>query len=659
MDRAATTFQRLRLFRWTSKATAAKPQLQMNWTVPADADLYPGESEEEQVNLALDNPNVVASTEIKTEPGKNAVDGTAKNNSKWCAESATRATLTVSYDEPITVQRYYLIHAGHPDAGEGQNYNTKAWTILASDDGNNWTEIHKVTNNTDYETNVNLDEPVTAKYFRIRMDAPAQSGSVVRLYEFQLFEKPYTFRTDLIEEENVKILENEDGTRKIVVDNLYQGDTVRLYNDSEGTDLVAEQPVESGTSAVFESVNLNKDGGKLFFARQKSGRRESLLRGKRYLGLDAAVTQLDASNIVAVNNPGYTDTLTVGGLSEGDVVKVYKNADDINPMGASKMVTATANSATIQDLQFDKDDSFVYVTVTSPYQKESARVQVATAAEARSDNYYMDFEGADKGLWSNAYGTSDIQISDSLTYTSFHFFSNEAIVIDRNAPSKYDAALSMDVTLGAGSGNMTFYTKYMDRANNLAIQVTPNGTWTYIIRQGDKNVANGTIATGVPLAAETTYALEIRYANGEFVLSLDGEEFGSFENALAAQMYGTFAFKSGSGTRAVTLDNISFEDYIPAVPPVVTGAPESGATRYAVTLTADKEVTWTVNGLVVTKSRRASQCATRVSTTLWQPMKTALPDEHLRTNAPHRCSRPTASTMASPTRMYTLSQTRK
>ncbi len=577
-------------------------QLRMTWTVPADEDLYPGESEEEQVNLALDNPNVVASKEIKTEPGKNAVDGTAKNNSKWCAESATRATLTVSYDEPITVQRYYLIHAGHPDAGEGQNYNTKAWTILASDDGSNWTEIHKVTNNVDYETNVNLDEPVTAKYFRIRMDAPAQSGSVVRLYEFQLYEKPYTFRTDLIEEEDVQILENADGTRNVVVDNLYQGDTVRLYNDSEGTDLIAEQPVASGTTAVFENVNLSENGGKLFFARQKSGRRESLLRGKRYLALDAAVTQLRAADIVAVNNAGYTDTLTVNNLSEGDVVKVYRNADDVNPMGTSKMVTSTATSATIKDLHFDKDDSFVYVTVTAPYQKESARVKVATAAEVRSENYKQDFEGADKGLWSNAYGTSDIKITDSLTYTSFHNFSNEAIVIDRNAPSKYDATLSMDVTLGTGSANMTFYVKYLDRYNNLAIQVAPNGTWTYIIRQNDKNVANGTIATGVPLAAGTTYALEIRNVDGEFVLRLDGEEFGSFENEMAAQMYGTFAFKSASGTRAVTLDNLSFEDNIPVIPPVVTGAPESGATRNAVTLTADKQVTWTVNGQTVDKA---------------------------------------------------------
>ncbi|MFQ8599292.1 MAG: discoidin domain-containing protein [Oscillospiraceae bacterium] len=243
--------------------------MQFNWILDPDADLEIPDGEEEPVNLALNNPNVVASNEIKTEPAKNAVDGIVVNNSKWCVENGYNQWIRVSYDEPITVQRYMLIHAGHPDAGETDNMNTRGWRLEYSDDGNTWKIADEVTDNTANLTNINLDAPVTGKYFRLTITRPGQNVGVLRLYEWQLFEKQYTFKTGPINESDVTV-ENHDGATDIVeVKGVNPGETVRLYHAYDAENAFAEMAVEEGADrVVFENVELNANGGKVFWSRQ-------------------------------------------------------------------------------------------------------------------------------------------------------------------------------------------------------------------------------------------------------------------------------------------------------------------------------------------------------------------------------------------------------
>ncbi|SHP77152.1 Bacterial pre-peptidase C-terminal domain [Mycobacteroides abscessus subsp. abscessus] len=81
---------------------------------------------------------------------------------------------------------------------------------------------------------------------------------------------------------------------------------------------------------------------------------------------------------VVNNNTGVNDTVSVSGISKGDVIKVYNQSSGGTLLGS---VTSTSTSAKVSIKQLGIRSGKVYVTVTKKYMLESARAAVSFNGE--------------------------------------------------------------------------------------------------------------------------------------------------------------------------------------------------------------------------------------------------------------------------------------
>lgn len=122
-----------------------------------------------------------------------ATAGDAKYRSSEMKELALDGyihILSVDFGAEKYFDRYklYLASTGARDYGQ-TGYNASAWKIQISSDGKVWTDVSRVTDSYDDEVvsvNVGIRK---ARYLRILVDEPEQSGgTTVRLYELEVFE---------------------------------------------------------------------------------------------------------------------------------------------------------------------------------------------------------------------------------------------------------------------------------------------------------------------------------------------------------------------------------------------------------------------------------------------------------------------------------------
>jgi F5/8 type C domain-containing protein len=133
-------------------------------------------------DLAL-NKTATSSTPCNSsETAAQAVDGSFSTN-PWCS-TVSSAWLMVDLGAPLSVSRFVVEHAGA--GGQSFNLNTVAYNIQVSTDGVNFTTAVNVTGNVD-SINTNDIAPTTARYVRLNIVTPAQSGSTSTIYEFQVF----------------------------------------------------------------------------------------------------------------------------------------------------------------------------------------------------------------------------------------------------------------------------------------------------------------------------------------------------------------------------------------------------------------------------------------------------------------------------------------
>ncbi|QNK56923.1 discoidin domain-containing protein [Paenibacillus sp. PAMC21692] len=152
-------------------------------TVDSAARIYEFEVYEHQ-NLALNKPATVDSTCNASQTAAKAVDGSVTNDSKWCSLSSNR-WLQVDLGSVKQVNQFIIKHAA--EGGETASYNTKAYNIQTSSDGKNWSEVVKVTNNTNSQTEDNI-APVSARYIKLNVTTPTQTTNrAARIYDFQVY----------------------------------------------------------------------------------------------------------------------------------------------------------------------------------------------------------------------------------------------------------------------------------------------------------------------------------------------------------------------------------------------------------------------------------------------------------------------------------------
>lgn len=138
-------------------------------------------------NLALNKPATVDSTCNATQTATKAVDGNVNNDSKWCSKSSNR-WLQIDLGSVKQVNQFVIKHAS--EGGETASYNTKAYHILVSTDGTNWSKVVNVSNNTSGIT-VDKMTAVPARYIKLNVTTPTQTtNAAARIYELEVYGPP-------------------------------------------------------------------------------------------------------------------------------------------------------------------------------------------------------------------------------------------------------------------------------------------------------------------------------------------------------------------------------------------------------------------------------------------------------------------------------------
>ncbi len=137
-------------------------------------------------NLVL-NKTATANQYVTGETPAKAVDGTVTNNSKWCSTTDVGAQwLMLDLGQSFNISRWIVKHAG--TGGETTDYNTRDFRLQKSSDGNSWTDVDSVTNNTASITDRTV-APFQARYVRLFITNPqtASYNRAARIYEFELY----------------------------------------------------------------------------------------------------------------------------------------------------------------------------------------------------------------------------------------------------------------------------------------------------------------------------------------------------------------------------------------------------------------------------------------------------------------------------------------
>jgi hypothetical protein len=138
-------------------------------------------------NLAQGRTVTASAACATAESGDKAVDGSLKNNSKWCSKAAG-ATLTVDLGSTQNVSSFVVKHAGL--GGENTGWNTGAFQLQTSTDGSTWSTAATVTGSRASRT-YNAVSPRQARYARLVVTTPANTtgngSDAARIYELEVY----------------------------------------------------------------------------------------------------------------------------------------------------------------------------------------------------------------------------------------------------------------------------------------------------------------------------------------------------------------------------------------------------------------------------------------------------------------------------------------
>ncbi|MEH6937381.1 fibronectin type III domain-containing protein [Bacillus sp. JJ664] len=171
----------------------------------------------------------------------------------------------------------------------------------------------------------------------------------------------------------ITIINNKLGIDdKVIVTGLQENDVITIYNALTGGAIIGSGTVENGETTLNLSIpQLGAAGGTLYFTKKSEGKLESSRTAKGFESETSPI--LISSNITVVNNyVGTDDTVTVNGLSEGDVISIYTASTGGNLVGTDT-VGAGNTTITISVPQLSSMAGTIYVSVTKVNKLESTR----------------------------------------------------------------------------------------------------------------------------------------------------------------------------------------------------------------------------------------------------------------------------------------------
>lgn len=328
-----------------------------------DSEVYePKEFE----NVCLGATVTGYSGQNKSEPASKAIDGTSLNGSKWCVTNAETGYMDIDIGREVTVHRWRVEHAQY--GGEDVLMNTVDFALEYKNASGWWVEAKRIQNNTAAVTDVLLDEPVTAQEWRLRIyDDGTSPWGGIRIYEWQMFETAEFPQTEPV---SIQFAAAENGTGAndtFTLKNVPAGQTVTVYTKSGSEyNKIGEAVAESGTVTITGLNFGTQEAGRIYYTTTATGSAESIKLSASFEAENAAKSEA-AKDVTAeaYSQPGSVSSsnggdiyisLTVNGLSEGDVVYVYEN-DSGEYTKASLPVAARETSVIIRGIRVPRAGS--------------------------------------------------------------------------------------------------------------------------------------------------------------------------------------------------------------------------------------------------------------------------------------------------------------
>lgn len=328
-----------------------------------DSEVYePKEFE----NVCLGATVTGYSGQNESEPASKAIDGTSLNGSKWCVTNAETGYMDIDIGREVTVRRWRVEHAQY--GGEDVLMNTVDFALEYKNASGWWVEAKRIQHNTAAVTDVLLDEPVTAQEWRLRIyDDGTSPWGGIRIYEWQMFETAEFPQTEPV---SIQFAAAENGTGAndtFTLKNVPAGQTVTVYTKS-GSDYnkIGEAVAESGTVTITGLNFGTQEAGRIYYTTTATGSAESIKLSASFEAENAAKSEA-AKDVTAkaYSQPGSLSSsnggdiyisLTVKGLSKGDVVYVYEN-DSGEYTKASLPVAAGETSVIIRGIRVPRAGS--------------------------------------------------------------------------------------------------------------------------------------------------------------------------------------------------------------------------------------------------------------------------------------------------------------
>lgn len=225
--------------------------------------------------------------------------------------------------------------------------------------------------------------------------------------------------SDALAAGNIKVLNNSGMSDKIAITGLSEYDIVKVYNAPVGGSKLATVTADAAT--LLATVNISQLGigsGSIYVTVTNWGKSESIRTEVQY---EAESIATKDSNIIIVNNSAMSDTITVTGLEENDIIKVYDAASGGNLFGSAQ-VPSGSTTATITVTQLTTTAGKVYVSVTNKGRAESSLTiasyisEQSTIAPYIGDIYIVNNSDIDDTITVyNLVGSDVIKVYDSST----------------------------------------------------------------------------------------------------------------------------------------------------------------------------------------------------------------------------------------------------
>lgn len=169
--------------------------------------------------LSVPKDKITAPGGYNNEEPYKACDGNP--STKWCyRQDGTYLQVDLGEGNQWTIDKFTLINAGNENA----KYITRDFRILTSDDGETWTERANVTGNTENVVELIMEEPVSARFFKLIPDYAGQTSSdsnCPRIYEFQAWGKSNEIAAPYAENVTATIYKDKEDGSKVVMEGAY------------------------------------------------------------------------------------------------------------------------------------------------------------------------------------------------------------------------------------------------------------------------------------------------------------------------------------------------------------------------------------------------------------------------------------------------------